>query len=196
MSDDGLTGSPGTDTSDDGLTGSPGTDTSDDGPTERLLGVDVAEDLDVLPDRVQSLLSGVRFGKFVSVGAVGAAFDNTVLTLLELATGLPTILAKAAGAETAILVMFLVNEHWTFRGEGDRDRRSFAGRLVRSHLVRAGGTSVQLLLFAGLYYGLPFEVEVGGVDFWFLVASVVAIGLAMGVNYVFESLFTWQVHRD
>jgi putative flippase GtrA len=159
-------------------------------------GLDVDEHLDFLPDRLQALVSGVRFGKFVSVGVVGATFDNTVLTLLQLGTGLPTIVAKAAGAETAILVMFLVNEHWTFREEGDEDRRSFVGRLLRSHLVRAGGTSVQLVLFAGLYYGLPFEVVVAGVDFWFLVASVVAIGLAMTVNYVFESLFTWKVHRE
>jgi putative flippase GtrA len=149
-----------------------------------------------LPSRLRELASAVRFGKFVSVGAVGAVFDNTVLTILELGTGLPTIVAKVAGIETAILVMFLVNDNWTFRGEGDRGREPFLRRLLRSHLVRAGGSSLQLVVFTALYYGLDVRVPLFDVDVWFLVASVTAIGVAMIVNYCFESLFTWRVHRD
>lgn len=150
-----------------------------------------------LAARLEALASGVRIGKFVSVGVIGAVFDNTVLTLLQLGTELPTIVGKIAGVETAIVVMFLVNERWTFEGEGDPGRGPFLRRLLRSHVVRAGGTSLQLLLFTALYYGLREDVSVhlAGVDVWFLVASVTAIGLAMTVNYCFESLFTWKVHR-
>lgn len=146
--------------------------------------------------RVRELASGVRIGKFVSVGAVGAVFDNTVLTVIQLGTSLPTIVAKVAGIETAILVMFVVNDRWTFRDEGDVGRGPLLERLLRSHLVRAGGVSLQLIVFAALYYGLDVSVPVFDVDVWFLVASVVAIGLAMTVNYCFESLFTWRVHRE
>ena len=148
-----------------------------------------------LPASLDALVSGVRLGKFVSVGAVGAVFDTAVLTGLRLGLGAPKLVAKAAGIETAIVVMFLVNEHWTFRGEGASGRGPFLRRLLRSHVVRAGGSTVQFLIYAGLVTWLDPGIRVLDVDVWFLLASFVSIGLAMSVNYVFESLFTWQVHR-
>lgn len=149
-----------------------------------------------VPDRFESLVSGVRFGQFVSVGVVGAISDNTVLALLGLGFGVGDMAAKAAGVETAILVMFLVNEHWTFADEGDTGRRSFAKRLVKSHLVRSGGVAVQLSVYWLLTQRLAFELVIAGTDLWFIAASPLAIGVAMLVNYVAESIFTWQVHRD
>lgn len=146
--------------------------------------------------RIGSLLSGVRFGKFASVGVVGALFDNAVLAVSRLIVGLPEMLAKTAGVETAILVMFVVNERWTFAGEGADDRRSIARRLGRSHLVRSGGVAVQLSVYWVLTQQLTVTLYVFGVDLWFLAASPIAIAIAMVVNYVFESLFTWQIHRD
>jgi putative flippase GtrA len=148
------------------------------------------------PVRVDALLSGVRFGKFVSVGAVGAVFDTVVLTSLRLGLGAPELVAKAAGIETAILVMFLVNEHWTFEGEGAHGQGPFVRRLLKSHLVRAGGSSVQFAIFTVLVTVVDRSVRLLGVDVWFLLSSFLAIGLAMGVNYVFESLFTWRVHGE
>ena len=150
----------------------------------------------VVPDRFESLVSGVRFGQFASVGVVGAISDNTVLAVLGLAFGVSDMWAKAAGAETAILVMFLVNEHWTFAGQGGTGRRSFAKRLGKSHLVRSGGVAVQLTIYWLLTQWLTVELVVAGTDLWFIAASPLAIGVAMLVNYVAESLFTWQVHTD
>jgi putative flippase GtrA len=146
--------------------------------------------------RVDSLLSGARFGQFVSVGVVGALSDNTVLTVFHLALGVPELWAKAAGVETAIVVMFLVNEHWTFAGQGAAGRRPFLKRLGKSHLVRSGGVAVQLSVYWVLVSYLDVTLEVMGTDLWFLAASPIAIAVAMSVNYVFESLFTWQVHVD
>ncbi|EMA12708.1 MULTISPECIES: GtrA family protein [Haloarcula] len=150
----------------------------------------------IVPDRFESLVSGVRFGQFVSVGVVGAISDNTVLAVLGLVFGVSDMWAKAAGVETAILVMFLVNEHWTFAGQGDADRRSFAKRLGKSHLVRSGGVAVQLAIYWLLTQWLTVELLVAGTDLWFIAASPLAIGVAMLVNYVAESIFTWQVHAD
>ena len=150
----------------------------------------------VVPDRFESLVSGVRFGQFVSVGVVGAISDNTVLAVLGLAFGVSDMWAKAAGVETAILVMFLVNEHWTFAGQGATGRRSFAKRLGKSHLVRSGGVAVQLAVYWLLTQWLTIELVVVGTDLWFIAASPLAIGVAMLVNYVAESIFTWQVHAD
>ena len=149
-----------------------------------------------LPSSVESLLSGARFGQFVSVGVVGAISDNTVLTVLHLLAGVPELWAKAAGVETAIVVMFLVNEHWTFASQGAAGRRPFLKRLGKSHLVRSGGVAVQLTVYWFLVRYLDVTLEIAGTDLWFLVASPIAIAVAMSVNYVFESLFTWQVHLE
>ena len=158
------------------------------GPGERLRRL--------VPDRFEALVSGVRFGQFVSVGVVGAISDNTVLAVLRLAFGVPEFWAKVAGVETAILVMFLVNEHWTFSTAGEAGVRPFLTRLGKSHLVRSGGVTVQLAVYWLLTQHLPVTLVVAGTDLWFLAASPIAIAAAMSVNYVFESVFTWQVHRD
>ena len=149
----------------------------------------------VLREWFDALASGVRLGQFASVGVVGAVFDNLVLTVLQLGTGLPTIVSKAAGIETAILVMFLVNERWTFADEGKPGRRNFLRRLGRSHVVRAGGVTVQLVVFSLLYYGLDVQIVIAGENFWFLGASIISIAVAMIVNYCFECLFTWRIHQ-
>jgi putative flippase GtrA len=145
---------------------------------------------------LSALSSGTRFGKFVSVGVVGAISDNIVLTTLKLGFGVHEVAAKAAGIETAIVVMFLVNEFWTFADEGESGVVPFAMRAGKSHLVRLGGASVQLLVYWVLTQQLTVELFVFGTDLWFLAASPIAIGVAMVVNYVFESLFTWQVHVE
>jgi len=149
-----------------------------------------------LDGRLQSLLSGVRFGKFVSVGVIGAISDNAVLAVLGLAFAVPEMWAKAAGIETAILVMFAVNERWTFATEGSAGTPAVLGRLGRSHLVRSGGVAVQLSVYWVLTQHLAVTLYVFGTDLWFLAASPIAIAIAMVVNYVFESLFTWQVHLE
>jgi len=142
-----------------------------------------------------ALVSGVRFGKFASVGVVGAVVDNAVLAGLKLGVGVPEMWAKAAGIEAAILVMFVVNDRWTFAREGERRPLSVLGRLVRSHLVRSGGVAVQLGVYWVLTQQLAMTLVVLDVDLWFLAASPIAIAVAMTVNYVFESVFTWRVHR-
>ena len=150
-----------------------------------------------VPERFEALVSGVRLGQFVSVGVVGAIADNTVLSLLVLLAGFPaqSLLTKAVGVETAILVMFAVNEHWTFSAAGASGLGPFLGRLAKSHAVRVGGVSVQLTVYWALLNVVAVSLVVAGTDFWFLAASLIAIGTALSVNYVFESLFTWEVHR-
>jgi putative flippase GtrA len=148
-----------------------------------------------ITEGLAAIVSGVRFGKFASVGIVGAISDNTVLAALRLGAGVPEMWAKAAGIETAIVVMFLVNEHWTFAGEGAAGRRPFLRRLGKSHLVRTGGVTVQLVVYWFLTQQLTVELFVAGTDLWFLAASPIAIAVAMTVNYIFESLFTWRVHQ-
>lgn len=163
--------------------------------------------------RLEALSSGVRFGQFVSVGALGAVVDTIVLVTLAEGFGVLPELATLAGIETAILVMFAVNERWTFAREGDPGRRPLLGRLKRSHFVRAAGSLTQFAVFVAVYRGLFVPLTLGqiglwrtvvgavglgpgllaGLDLWLLVAKGTGIGVGMVVNYVFESLYTWRV---
>jgi putative flippase GtrA len=145
--------------------------------------------------RVEALLSGVRFGKFVSVGAVGAAFDLTVSTLLILQFGVVGEVAKVAGAEVAIVVMFFINEHWTFAEEATGGALPTLRRLLKSNLVRSGGVAVQFLVVRSLG-GLDVTLTAFGVDLWQLVPLPIAIVVSMLLNYVLESLVTWRVAAD
>ncbi len=147
------------------------------------------------PGRLESLSSSVRFGKFVSVGATGAVVDTTVLVVLTEALGVLPEVATIIGIETAILVMFAINEHWTFADEGAPGRRSLLGRLVRSHGVRAAGSVTQFLIFVAVFRGVDVVLMSWGIDLWLIVAKGAGIAIGMLVNYVFESLFTWRVHR-
>ncbi|MFC6862453.1 GtrA family protein [Halomicroarcula sp. GCM10025817] len=147
-----------------------------------------------VPDRFEALVSGVRFGQFVSVGVVGALCDTTVLVVLTEVFGVLPEIATILGIETAILVMFAINDNWTFDAEGDH--RSLGRRLLRSHAVRAGGSTTQFVVFVVVYRLLFVPLSLLGLDLWLLVAKAGGIGVGMFVNYVFESLFTWQVHRS
>jgi putative flippase GtrA len=159
-----------------------------------------------LGDRLRSLLSVVRFGQFASVGAVGAVCDNVVLLVsselgvagaVAALLGIPGLapeVAKAFGIETAIVVMFLLNDNWTFRGVGGET--TALRRLLTSNLVRVAGIAVQLVVFSLVYRQLYVDLSAYGVDLWLLVASLCGIGLGMCVNYVAESLVTWRVHES
>jgi putative flippase GtrA len=147
-------------------------------------------------NRVESLLHGVRFGKFVSVGVAGAAVDITAFMFLAEVAGVPPEVATLVGIETAILLMFAINEHWTFADEGASGRRSLLGRLVKSHGVRAAGSLTQFTVFVVVLWYFFVPIAVYGVGLWKLVAKVSGIGVGMLVNYVFESLFTWEIHRE
>ena len=141
------------------------------------------------------LLTPSRFGQFVSVGVVGAVFDVTTSTALR-ELGVYPELAVFIGIEVAVVVMFLLNDRWTFAGQGVAGLPAMGRRLLRSNVVRAGGILVQLGTFRLLYRVPDIELTLATVDAWFVVAKVGGIGAGMVVNYVAESLFTWRVAAE
>jgi len=149
----------------------------------------------VIPDYLEPLLSSVRFGQFVSVGAVGAIIDTTVLTTTTLILNFPDLWGKAAGIEAAVIIMFVINERWTFSNKGSPKTIQSIKRLGKSHAVRSGGITIQLITYWILIQWTNISVIINQTDFWFLLASFFSIGLAMLVNYTFESIFTWKVHN-
>ena len=146
-------------------------------------------------ERVAALTSGVRFGQFVSVGAVGFVFDVTTATLLA-ELGVFPELAAFVGIEVAIVVMFMLNDNWTFADQGRAGLRPKLRRLVTSNLVRAGGIVVQLATFSLVFRLLHVELDVLSIDGWFVVSKALGITAGMVVNYVAESLLTWRVHDE
>jgi putative flippase GtrA len=136
---------------------------------------------------LEHLVSAVRFGQFLSVGVVGMVFDTAVIFLLTDIWSVPPLPAKLASAETAILVMFVLNERWTFARWGQARPTALLRRFLKSNLVRSGGVAVAtaVLLALNIWFGV-----------WVVLANVVGIGVGFVVNYVAESLFTWRVHRE
>ncbi|SDQ36782.1 GtrA family protein [Natronobacterium texcoconense] len=143
--------------------------------------------LEAVRTRVRALVSVTRFSQFAGVGAVGAAVDNGVLLLLVEFGGVGFVPAKVVAWVIAIAVIFAINESWTFSTFGAMSPRALGRRLGRSYTVRFGGFLVTL----GVYTAL---IEFFAV--WYLLANVIGIGVGFFVNYTFESLFTWKVHRE
>ena len=143
----------------------------------------------------EELLSAGRFGQFLSVGVVGAVFDITSSSLLTAGLGIAPEVAKLVGAEVAIVIMFAINERWTFAEEGEVGRPALLKRFLKSNLVRSGGVGVQVVVVY-LLTRLPVELRFFGVDLWELATFPVAIACSLLLNYVLESLFTWRVTAE
>lgn len=146
--------------------------------------------------QLAALRSRVRFSKFVSVGVIGAVCDTAILVFLTEFVGLLEEVALLIGIEMAVLIMFLINDNWTFAAEARDGQQRFLARLGKSHAVRAGGVITQFILFILIFRLLFVSFTVLGFDLWLLVAKGVGVGGGMLVNYTFESLFTWQVHMN
>lgn len=149
--------------------------------------------LEVLIDLRDALVEPARFGQFLGVGAIGAVVDLTVSSVLTLGGLLPPEWAKVVGAECAIILMFLINDRWTFSDHGAAGWRAKLRRLVKSNLVRSGGIAVQFAVVYLLTRG-DLTVIVAGTDVWPVLTMPIAIGCAFLVNYTAESLLTWRVH--
>lgn len=140
-----------------------------------------------IADYAESMLSGTRFSQFLSVGILGAIVDNaTLVGLVEFATMDP-LFGKIIAAEASIILMFAINEKWTFSEFGVSSGVQLLHRFLKSNAVRVGGVLVALCSLFVLH-------DILGV--WYLAANIVGIGLGFFVNYAFESLFTWNVQTS
>jgi putative flippase GtrA len=149
----------------------------------------------VIRSRLRALASASRLGRFLSVGVVGLVFDVTTATALRELGVFPEV-AVFAGIEVAIVVMFLLNDTWTFAEQGTTGVVAMLRRFATSNVVRLGGILVQLATFRLLYRVVGIELTFADIDAWFVVAKLGGIGAGVLVNYVAESLFTWRVTRD
>lgn len=147
-----------------------------------------------LQARARALASGTRIGQFVSVGICGASLETVIVFLLTGVLTAPPLAAKAVGAEASITLMFLLNDRWTFAGEGRGDLSAVGRRYLKSHTVRIGGLAVAFATLYLLTAHTDITIVVSGADLWPTIANLVGIGVGMTLNYVAESLLTWRVH--
>jgi len=136
---------------------------------------------------VDALVSNIRFGKFLSVGFVGMLVDMSILTLLVEVGSLTPTLAKIGSAEASIMVMFVLNDRWTFNESGNENAKELLRRFARSNVVRCGGAGVALLVPHLLTTTLAV---------CYLLAFAIGTGIGVIFNYVFESLITWKTHIE
>lgn len=140
---------------------------------------------------LDDLISSSRTGKFISVGAFGAVIDLSISYTVKLSGLLSAEWAKLVGAEFAIIIMFFLNDRWTFARYGSMAYLDQSYRLFKSNLVRSIGLLVQ---FGVVWYLTRLnEVVIAGIDVWAMGTMPIAIICSFLVNYLAENLVTWQV---
>jgi dolichol-phosphate mannosyltransferase len=122
-----------------------------------------------------------RVARFALVGLSGVGVNSGMLWLLHDKAGLPLAAASALAIETAIWNNFLLNDAWTF-ASGQR-RRPWWTRALAFHLTAASAATINLSL-------LLLLVTWPGLNY--LIANLIAIAAAAGVNYGFSALWTWR----
>ncbi len=142
----------------------------------------------------RALVDGRRLRRFITVGILGASVDLSVSVSLVLLTAIPPEVAKFLGAELAIIIMFVVNDRWTFRDIETRDGWHWLRRLIKSNLVRGGGLLVQVIVVF-ILTRIGVTMYVGETDIWPAVTMPIAIACGFIVNYTGETLITWRAYR-
>lgn len=143
---------------------------------------------------IDALLDWTRLRQFIAVGFVGTGVDLSISIPLVVTTEITPELAKFLGAEAAIILMFLINDRWTF---GEVDSSGYlhqVRRLVKSNIVRGGGVAIQLTAVF-LLTRMDLAVFVAGTDIWPILTMPIAIACGFLANYLGESVITWRVVR-
>ena len=123
------------------------------------------------------------------VGIIGAVIDSAILSLLVISMNFPLISSKLIGAELAIIAMFLLNEYWTFSEDGLNGKYQRLIRFMKSNFVRSVGVVVATGVMVTIVGRI--ETEYGGIEL--VLANIIGITAGLIVNYILESLITWQV---
>lgn len=122
-------------------------------------------------------------GRFMLVGGSGVVVNTLAFFVLFGVVGLPFVLASALSTELAIANNFVWNDVWTFA----RSRASTPARYVKFFLKFNTASLGGLVITICATWAL---VHVVGVHY--LVANLLAIGLASFCNFAASALWTWR----
>ncbi len=144
---------------------------------------------------VPSLLSGLIHSpletieesaliKFAMVGASGVVVNELVLTIFKLwITSVNLVIGNAVAVELSIISNFVWNDMFTFKAHKELGSSpSKLARMLKYNLVSVVSTLVNLAVFYYLY-------QVLGI--FYISSSLLAIGVAFGINYFGSSKWAW-----
>ena len=125
-----------------------------------------------------------RFGKFATVGAIGAVVDFGVLNLLILVFGFSKFWANTCSFSAAVLSNFVWNRLWTFP---ESREQGLLPQMIQFALVSVGGYILNQIIFLGLD-SLVFHV-------WgtlgYNIAKAIAILVVLFWNYGVNRIWTY-----
>lgn len=125
-----------------------------------------------------------RFGKFATVGAIGAVVDFGVLNLLILVFGFSKFWANTCSFSAAVLSNFVWNRLWTFP---ESREQGLLPQMIQFALVSVGGYTLNQIIFLGLD-SMVFHV-------WgtlgYNIAKAIAILVVLFWNYGVNRIWTY-----
>ena len=139
-----------------------------------------------LPDSYFSSKELNRFGRFLTVGALGTVLDFSLLTLLK-AAGLPTLTANSLSFTAGLINNFTWNRLWTF---SDSVNASWKKQLTQFTLVSLVGLAVNNIIVLSMEN--IFGALIGDAEIGYLPAKVIATGVVVFWNYFANRTWTFK----
>jgi dolichol-phosphate mannosyltransferase len=129
----------------------------------------------------------VRFGV---VGACGTVVNLAVLTFLAKFVHTEVLLSAAIAIEVSILFNFFLNHYYTFKGYGSYSVHT-QRELARTLLLKMGKFNVGALGGAAISF-TTFTLLYKLVHVNYLLADIIAIGVAVSWNYWMSTRYVWK----
>lgn len=123
-----------------------------------------------------------RLRRFVAVGVFAAAVQLVLLWSLVDIARLNYLVGAVIAIESTIVLSYVLNNAWTFRGSRKTGWREYLGGLVKTNVVRGTAIPIQLAV-------LFFLVEWSEVPY--LPANAIAIVLSGAYRYLLDAHWTW-----
>ena len=120
-----------------------------------------------------------RFQKFLLVGAIGLAVNQSALFVLVSLVGVPIVVASPVAILLSMAATFTLNERWTWHDRG-------SGRLLHRALLYGSINS------GGLFINWFILVSLEGMGLNYLIANLVGAGIAAVWNFSLNHALTWR----
>jgi putative flippase GtrA len=120
--------------------------------------------------------------RFVAVGTFAAAVQMALLWLFVDVARLSYLLGALVAIESTIVLSYVLNNAWTFRGSKNTGTGEYLAGLLKTNVVRGTAIPIQIGV-------LVLLVEWQGVQY--LLANAISIVVSGVFRYVFDARWTW-----
>ncbi len=120
-----------------------------------------------------------RFQKFLVVGAVGLAVNQSLLMIQAGALGIPVAAASPVAIFVSMIATFLLNETWTWHDRG-------SGQVLRRAMLYGAINSGGLVINWGLLVWLHNQ------GMHYTLANLFGAGVAAIWNFALNHAITWR----